>query len=146
MKYLFETHPESGKIGRSTVLYYPEEFNTEGDQTVWDNKERSFYDALTGTWTTYDPLTLSVPTMADADVTITATASLPAGTPDNEVKFSVALGNEFETSEPVIVAVVGGEASHQFAFDTPGVYRIRVLSEHHGLAFAEVTVNEPTDE
>jgi hypothetical protein len=140
---MFETDPVSGKILSGTTIRYPDEYDAEGDQAIWDNQSRSFYDAQSETWTTYEPIVLSAPATAEVDATITVTATLPEGTPDNEVSFSVSYGNESGT--PETVAVEDDDASQLFAFDTPGTYRIIVSSEHHGTTIAEVTVNEPAN-
>ncbi|TMV49350.1 hypothetical protein FE783_12605 [Paenibacillus mesophilus] len=141
-KYMFEVD-QTGKIARGTALIYPDEYNAEGTEEVWNNQARSFYNAQSGTWTVYDPLTLAAPTTAEVNATITATATLPNGTPDNEVSFSVSYGSE--SGDPVTITVADGTASQQFAFDTPGVYRITASSAHHGSASVEVTVSEPAN-
>jgi hypothetical protein len=128
---------ENGQVRIGTALDYPDEFDVEGSEDVWNNQNRAFYN--NGQWTIYDPLAVAVPASAATDETITATATLPAGSPDSSVTFQVTFNGE--AADPVALGVVDGAASQQFSFDTPGTYRITASSEHHGAAVGEVVVS-----
>jgi hypothetical protein len=135
-KYVFGL-AENGQARIGTVLDYPDDYTDEGDEDVWNNQNRAF--KVNGQWTIYDPLAVDVPASAATDETITATVTLPAGSPDTSVTFTVIFNGE--AADPVAVDVVNGAASQQFAFDTPGTYRITASSEHHGAAVGEVVVS-----
>lgn len=74
------------------------------------------------------------PNPAVVDEMVTITAVLPAGSPDAEVMIQVEDGQEY--TEPV----EDGQASHLYAFDLPGTYRVTVSSAHHREQVVEVTV------
>lgn len=91
----------------------------------------------------YDPLTVSDPATATVNTPITITATLP-DSPDTEVQFQVAWQDAdgvWHRTDSVSVAVVNGQASKDFQFASAGKYLIEALSEHHGLASAEVVVS-----
>ncbi|MGE5589192.1 MAG: hypothetical protein ACM3ZA_00975 [Bacillota bacterium] len=61
-------------------------------------------------------------------------ATLPKGSPDVEVTFTV------DGGAPITEPVEAGGASHAYAFKAPGTYRVLVFSAHHGSTMAEVLV------
>lgn len=74
------------------------------------------------------------PNPAAAGQAITVRATLPPGTPDTEVTFQV------EGGQAYVKPVTGGQASHTYAFASPGIYQIMVSSAHHGPRKMEVSV------
>ncbi len=84
---------------------------------------------------TYAGLTASAtPNPVAINATVTVSATLPAGTPDISLTFQVEGGAAY--TEPVSA----GQASHAYAFVTPGTYRVVVSSLHHGTQVVEVVV------
>lgn len=137
--YLFKVDT-SGKIIAGQAL----EGWVNGDINVWNAQERSFYDAITGKWTIYERIQITAPATTSVNTAITATATLPANSPDTAIQFRVAwqdVDGVWHRTDPVNVAVVDGQASKDFQFTAPGKYLIEALSEHHGLASAEVMVS-----
>lgn len=103
---------------------------------------RAFYE--NGQVKVYDPLSLTVPSVVAVNTPLTVVAILPANSPDTEVQFMVAWQDAdgvWHRTDPVSVAVVNGRASKDFQFAVAGKYLIEALSEHHGLASAEVVVS-----
>lgn len=108
--------------------------SVQGSREVWENQDRAFYDAATGTWTIYDPIAVTAsPNQAAVNDVVEVTATLPTDTPDAEVTFAV------EGGAPVTEPVVQGQATHAYAFSLPGTYSVTVSSAHHGSQTIEVT-------
>lgn len=79
----------------------------------------------------------ALPQTADPGQTVTVTATIPEGSDDTEVLFTIP--DVFEQAEPVS----NGQASHLLQFDQPGTYYVEVSSQRHGRQTVEVVVGEP---
>lgn len=136
-KYMFSVN-EQGKAATGTVIDYPNEYTHEGTQEVWENQERAFY--VDGQWIIYDKIALDVPTSGAADEEITATATLPADSPDSEVTFSVRYQDQ--EWEPITASAMDGQAQTTLEFAEVGAYQITVSSMHHGADVQEILIHE----
>lgn len=141
-KYVF-TIGENGKAHTGTVLEYPDEYQYDGSEDVWNAMERSFYDKESGKWTVYDPLTIAGPSEAVVGDVISVTVTLPDESPDSEVTFSIRL-DDGESTELGSVSATDGTAEMKISLDSAGSYTVFTTSEHHGWANMGVAVNERT--
>lgn len=146
-RYFFAIDSKNGRVFIGSAIHSPEErpevCSIEGDEQVWLNQGRAFY--INGSWYIYPPISVTVPTTnVNVNQVVTATATLPPGSPDTEVQFCVAWqdsNGEWHRTDPITVPVVNDQASKDFQFAEAGVYCIEAMSEHHGGSFVEVTVS-----
>jgi hypothetical protein len=113
--------------------------------TTVTNEDGTTSDVLTwGDVIIYDPLIFDAPSTSTIGTVFTATATLPTGSTDAEVVFSIGWqdeAGEWSRTDPIAVAVVDGKASNDFSFSTSGEYVIDACSEHHGLIQSKVVVS-----
>lgn len=143
-RYFFEINVD-GKPTRGTALDVPNEYTVEGDESIWLSQERSFFES--GQWITYDQLTIAItPTNATVNEEIIATVTLPVGSVDTSVTFTVTHtdvdGNTQSTE--IVSSVTNEQATHSFSFTEVGAYTISASSVHHGVSSGEVIISEST--
>lgn len=136
IKYVF-TIDEQGKPTRGTTLTYPDEYEVDGTEGVWNNQDRAYYDRISKTWTVHEQLQLTAPATAEPDVPIDVTASVPGGFVDVSIQIYLE-----DAGERILVATVpSASATQPFTFTELGLYTLWAVTEHHGSAKVEVTVS-----